>query len=235
MSPSVSSRTKPRNRLLAALSPPDLNLLRPYLTPVLLKLRQELEKPNRRINDVYFVEAGIASVVAVQHGKLVEVGLIGCEGMTGTSVVLGGQSSPHSTYLQVAGNGQHISADALCKVLEASRTLHVMLLKYMQAFMVQTAHTAIANAQANVEQRLARWILMAHDRVSGNILLLTHEFLSLMLAVRRAGVTEALQNLSKQRLIKTSRGEIIVLNRKGIERAAGALYGVPEAEYRRLI
>ena len=96
-------------------------------------------------------------------------------------------------------------------------------------------HTAIANAQANVEQRLARWILMAHDRVSGNVLLLTHEFLSLMLAVRRAGVTEALQSLSKQRLIKTATGEIVVLNRKGIERVAGALYGVPEAEYRRLI
>ena len=235
MSPSVSSRTKPRNRLLAALSPADLNLLRPYLTPVALQLRQELEKPNRPIKDVYFIDTGIASVVAVQNGKLVEVGLIGCEGMSGTSVVLGGQSSPHSTYLQVAGDGQHISADALCKVLEASRTLHVMLLKYVQVFMVQTAHTAIANAQAKIEQRLARWILMAHDRVSGDVLLLTHEFLSLMLAVRRAGVTEALQNLSKQRLIKTAIGEIVVLNRKGIERVAGALYGVPEAEYRRLI
>jgi hypothetical protein len=236
MSPTpAASTTKPRNRLLAALSPPDLNLLRPHLTPVSLKLRQELERPNRRINDVYFVDAGIASVVAVQNpAKLVEIGLIGCEGMSGTSVVLGGQSSPHSTYLQVAGNGQHIAADALCKVLQVSRTLHVMLLKYVQAFMVQTAHTAIANAQANIEQRLARWILMAHDRVSGNVLPLTHEFLSLMLAVRRAGVTEALQNLAKQRLIKTGRGEIVVLNRRGLERAAGALYGVPEAEYRRL-
>ena len=236
MSPTrAASTTKPRNRLLAALSSADLNLLRPYLTPVALKLRQDLEKPNRPIKDVYFIETGIASVVAVQNGKLVEVGLIGCEGMSGTSVVLGGHSSPHSTYLQVAGDGQHISADALCKVLEASRTLHIMLLKFVQVFMVQTAHTAIANAQAKIEQRLARWILMAHDRVSGNVLLLTHEFLSLMLAVRRAGVTEALQSLSKQRLIKTAIGEIVVLKRKGIERVAGALYGVPEAEYRRLI
>jgi hypothetical protein len=95
MSPSASSTTKPRNRLLAALSSADLNLLRPYLTPVSLKLRQELEKPNRRINDVYFLDAGIASVVAVQNpAKLVEIGLIGCEGMSGTSVVLGGHSSP---------------------------------------------------------------------------------------------------------------------------------------------
>jgi hypothetical protein len=104
-----------------ALSSADLNLLRPYLTPVPLKLRQELEKPNRRINDVYFIDAGMVSVVAVQNpAKLVEVGLIGCEGMSGTSAVLGGQSSPHLTYLQVAGDGQHISTNA-------RRVVHVLI------------------------------------------------------------------------------------------------------------
>src|SRR5437764_12406357 len=109
MSRSASSTTTQRNQLLAALSPADLNLLRPYLTPVALQLRKELEKPNRPIKDVYFIDTGIASVVAVQNGKLVEVGLIGCEGMSGTSVVLGGQSSAHSTDCPVAGDGQHIS------------------------------------------------------------------------------------------------------------------------------
>lgn len=230
------SITEPRNRLLAALSSADLLLLQPHLTPVVLKLRHDLEKPNQRIGDVYFIEAGIASVVAVQRGKQrIEVGLIGYEGMSGTSVVLGSQSSPHSTYLQVAGEGQRIPAVALRKVMEASKTLHGVLLKYVRVFMVQTSHTAIANAQATLDQRLARWILMAHDRIEGNTLPLTHEFLSLMLAVRRAGVTEALQSLSRRRLIKSGRGEILVLNRKGIERVAGDLYGAPEAEYRRLI
>jgi CRP-like cAMP-binding protein len=155
--------------------------------------------------------------------------------MSGTAVVLGGQSSPHSTYIQAAGDGQRISAGALRKAMATSRTLHGMLLKFVQVFMVQTAHTAIANAQAKLDERLARWILMAHDRIRGSTLPLTHEFLSLMLGVRRAGVTEALQSLSRQRLIKTGRGEIVVLNRRGIERTAGNLYGVPEAEYRRLI
>jgi CRP-like cAMP-binding protein len=230
------STTLGRNRLLAALSSADLNLLQRDLTPVPLKLRQELEKPNRRIDDVYFLDAGIASVVAVQSGaERVEVGLIGWEGMSGTSVVLGGESSPHSTYLQVAGDGQHISAGALRKAMATSTTLHGMLLKFVQVFMVQTAHTAIANARAKLDERLARWILMAHDRVRGKRLPLTHEFLALMLGVRRAGVTEALQSLSNQRLIKTARGEIVVLDRRGIERTAGDLYGVPEAEYRRLI
>jgi CRP-like cAMP-binding protein len=233
---SPSSTTRPRNRLLAALSPADLNLLEPHLTPVVLTLREDLERPNRRIDDVYFIDSGIASVVAMQSRKeRVEVGLIGCEGMSGTSVLLGTGSSPNSTYLQVAGDGQHISAMALRGAMEESRTLHGLLLKYVQAFMVQTAHTAIANARATLDQRLARWVLMADDRVPGGVLPLTHEFLSLMLGVRRAGVTEALQSLSSRRFIETSRGQIVVLNRKGIERTAGDLYGTPETEYQRLI
>ncbi len=232
----MTSTAKPRNRLLAALSPADLLLLQPHLTPVTLKLRQDLEKPHHRIPDVYFIDAGIASVVAVQRQlHRVEVGLIGHEGMSGIAIVLGTQTSPNSTYMQVAGSGQRISATALREGMDASKTLHGTLLKYVQVFLVQTSHTAIANARAKLDQRLARWILMAQDRIGGNTLTLTHEFLSLMLGVRRAGVTEALQSLSKKRFVKSGRGTILVLNRKGIEHAAGELYGVPEAEYRRLI
>ena len=225
-----------RNRLLASLSPGDLGLMRPHLEPVSLKLRHDLEKPNRRIDDVYFMDSGIASVVAVQSNQTrVEVGLVGCEGMTGTSVVLGNDRSPHSTYIQVAGEAQRITAGELRKAIKASESLHGLLLKYVQTFMVQTAHTAIANARARLDARLARWILMAHDRVRANKLPLTHEFLALMLGVRRAGVTEALHSLSSQKLIDAGRGQIVVLNRKGIERSAGGAYGQPEAEYRRLI
>ena len=101
--------------------------------------------------------------------------------------------------------------------------------------MVQTAQTAVANARAKIEERLARWILMAHDRLDGASLPLTHEFLSLMLGVRRAGVTEALHALEALKLIRSGRGQIVVLNRKGIERKAGDAYGAPEAEFRRLI
>ena len=119
--------------------------------------------------------------------------------------------------------------------MQESETLHRLLLKYIQTFMVQTAHTAIANAHAKLPERLSRWILMAQDRVGGDDLALTHEFLALMLGVRRPGVTETLQVLSRKRLIKTGRGRILVLDRKGLERSAGGYYGVPEQEYRRLI
>jgi CRP-like cAMP-binding protein len=95
--------------------------------------------------------------------------------------------------------------------------------------------SAIANARAKLEERLARWLLMAHDRLSADVLPLTHEFLALMLGVRRAGVTETLHILTERGLIKAARGQVVVLNRKGLEQSAGASYGVPEAEYRRLV
>jgi CRP-like cAMP-binding protein len=223
------------NQLLASLSTADFALVEPSLKPVTLSLRKSLEKPNRRIDAVFFPESGFASVVAIQYGKEVEVGLIGREGMTGLPIVLGDHRSPHATYIQAAGNGQCIPAMDLRDATEASPSLRNSLLKYVQAFCVQTTHTAICNAQARMDIRLSRWLLMAHDRIGDDTLPLTHEFLSLMLAVRRAGVTTALNVLRKIGLISYRRGEITVLDRKGLERLAGESYGIPEAEYRRLI
>jgi CRP-like cAMP-binding protein len=239
MPPTSSSRhnaSRRRNRLLAAMSPADLALVQPHLTFLAVAVRHEIERPNRRIESVYFMDAGIASVVAVQADKTqVEVGLVGPEGMTGTAVVLGGDQTPHSTYIQVAGEAQWIKADQLRKAMRASDSLRAVLLKYVQTFMVQTTHTAIANARAHIDRRLARWILMAQDRTGNKMLPLTHEFLALMLGVRRPGVTEALQSLKRQKLIETGRNKIVVLNRNGLEKMAGYSYGVPEKEYRRLI
>src|SRR6266446_10291507 len=141
-----------RNRLLASLSPGDLGLMQRHLEPVSLKLRHDLEKPNRRIDDVYFMDSGIASVVAVQSNQTrVEVGLVGCEGMTGTSVVLGSDRSPNETYMQVAGEGQRITVSRLRAAMKASEGMHGLFLKYVQVFLVQTAQTAMANAQAKVD------------------------------------------------------------------------------------
>ena len=232
----IRSSSPLRNRLLAALSPGDFALLQPHLQPLALPVKRDIERPNRRIDSIYFIEAGIASVVAVQSDETqVEVGLIGREGMSGAAVVLGGDQSPHSTYIQIAGEGRRIAAKELRKAMDASASLRSLLLKFVQVFMVQTAHTAIANARSHIDQRLARWILMAQDRVRSDTLALTHEFLALMLGVRRAGVTEALQSLKRQKLIDNGRNQIIVLNRKGIELLAGKAYGTPEREYRRLI
>jgi CRP-like cAMP-binding protein len=230
--------TVPRftNRLLQALKPADLALLKPGLEPIALHLRDDLEIPKKRIEHVYFPTTGIVSVVAVQpKGVAIEIGLVGREGMTGAAVVLGTGTSPHATYIQAAGTGERIAANELTKAMNASETLHKTMLAFVQVFMLQTAHTAVANAHAKLHERLARWLLMAHDRIPRSDLPLTHEFLSLMLGVRRAGVTEALHVLEDKRMIRCSRGTIAVLDRKAIEKVAGGFYGAPEAEYRRLV
>ena len=127
------------------------------------------------------------------------------------------------------------SGTDLRQAIRASRSLQDTLLKFVQAFGVQTAHTAISNVRSKLDQRLARWLLMAHDRLETDCLPLTDEFLSIMLGVRRAGVTEAVQALQVKGLISRTRGQINVRNRRGLERVAAKLYGVPEAEYSRLM
>jgi len=233
---SAAGRPPKGNRLLQALPKGQLDLLAPHLVLAPLHLRDTFERPNRPIEEVCFPVTGIVSVVA-EHpkGRRIEIGLVGCEGVTGSAVILGSDSTPHATYIQVAGEGYRLPVAKLRELLAKSPAFQGLLLKYVQTFMVQTAHTAIASARATLTERLARWLLMAHDRTSGNVLSLTHEFLSLMLAVRRPGVTEALQSLEDAGLIQCARGQIIVLDRKAIEKRAGPYYGVPEAEYRRLM
>ena len=224
------------NWLLNKMPELDRRLLAPHLVLEQLPLRKDLEKPNKRIDSIYFIETGIASVVFVQRtGAHVEIGLIGCEGMTGAAIVLGDDRTPQSTYMQVAGRGLRIGSAHLREAMRKSRSLHAILLKSIQAFMLQTSHTAVANGLGNINVRLARWLLMAHDRMPSAELPLTHEFLSMMLAVRRPGVTEAINVLKRDKLIDTARGTIVVLNRRGLEKFAANFYGVPEAEYRRLM
>jgi CRP-like cAMP-binding protein len=229
------SRTE-GNQLLQKLSADDFDLLEPSLVRMNVKVRHDMEKPNKPVEHVYFPEAGIVSVVAVHpDDNQVEIGIIGCEGMTGIPILLGDERSPHSTYVQVAGRAQRIATSALRKAMDSSPSLKAVLLKYVQAFMVQTSHTAISNARASLAERLARWLLMAHDRVSADEVALTHEFLSLMMGVRRAGVTEALHELVRLKLILARRSNITIIDRKGIAQLAGHFYGTPEAEYRRLL
>jgi CRP-like cAMP-binding protein len=230
-----TARGSPRNHLLSSLPAADFRLLKPSLETVELGLRKVLEEANKPISYVYFPESGIVSVVATSTRKLeIEVGIIGREGMTGVNIVLGGDRSPHSTYIQIAGQAQRMKAKDLRQAMQKSPSLRDRLLQFVQAFIIQIAHTALANGQAKVEQRLARWLLMAHDRVDGNELGLTHEFLSLMLCVRRAGVTSVLNLFESRELVGAKRGIVIVLDRTGLKTIADGLYGIPEAAYRRL-
>jgi len=224
-----------RNRLLLALSKADRGLLSSRLEPAELGLRRSIEKSNTPISHIYFPESGIISVVAKVANQQIEVGLIGREGMSGTAVLLGDHRSPHDVYVQMAGAGHRISAKHLSQALDASKTLRECLQRYAHVFMVQVAQTAFANGSATIDSRLARWLLMAHDRQDDDELSLTHKFIAVMLGVRRPGVTDALHRLEGKGLISAGRGFISIVRRKGLMALAGGAYGVAEAEYERLI
>jgi CRP-like cAMP-binding protein len=207
----------------------------PHLEAVDLPLRRQLETRNKPIEHVYFIEQGFASVVADGPGqRSIEVGIIGREGMTGLAVLMGTDRTPHDTYMQSSGSGHRIAAERLRRAIEQSPALHTSMLRCAHAFNVQTAQTAVANGRHKIEERLARWLLMAQDRGDGDELRITHEFLGLMLAVRRPGVTIALNLLEARGLIQAKRGVILIVDRKGLVQSSNGAYGVPEAEFRRL-
>jgi CRP-like cAMP-binding protein len=225
-----------RNQILRRVCQPDWHLIAPHLEPVALGTHKLLDAPDRPIDHLYFPENGLVSVVAVNaEDHRIEVGVIGYEGVTGVPVIMGDSRAQHSTCMQIAGNGHRIAADAFTAALQASQRLHALALKSAQGFMIQTSYTALANGRANLEQRLARWLLMAHDRGTTDEVPLTHEFLAVMLGVRRAGVTVAIRRFEEQRLVTTKRGRLTVTDRVGIQAIAGSFYGAPEAELTRLL
>src|SRR5262245_57312656 len=154
--------------------------------------------------------------------------------MTGLPVVHGADRSPYDTFIQVEGEGQCISAQNLRQLMDQSITMLRCFLRYAHVFATQTSYTALANARGNIEERLARWLLMTRDRVDRDEMLLTHEFIALMLGVRRAGVTAALQAFEGRGLIETARGRVTVKDRGGLEGSANGLYGPPESELARM-
>jgi CRP-like cAMP-binding protein len=215
------------NGLLARLSRADLSLLEPKLEAVDLPVRRQLHPRNRRIEHVYFPESGIASVVANGPHAL-EIGIVGREGMTGVALVMGIDERPrHETYIQVAGSGHRLSADHLRGALEASTTLRQVCLQYAHAFMTQMADTALSNGRHKIEERLARWLLLADDRLDDHEIPLTHEFLSVMLGTARPGVTIALQELERRGWITLRRGVVTIIDRKGLARSSNGAYVAP--------
>lgn len=226
-----------RNAILNSLSLTDLALLQPHLQSVALPFRHRLQSSNRRIQTVYFMESGLGSVVALGGGarRQAEVAVIGWEGMSGVPVLLAADHSPWDVFMQVEGRGQSIDAGRLSQAMAQSGTMTRCFLRYAHLFSVQASYTALANAQGKIEERLARWLLMAQDRVRSEVLELTHEFLALMLGVRRAGVTTALHQLEIRALLHTARGAVTITDREGLEECAHGLYGQPEAEFERLV
>jgi CRP-like cAMP-binding protein len=225
-----------RNRLLQALTPHDFALVADHVERTPLDRAEVLDPGALPARHIYFPESGVMSVIAITGGgRRIEVGLFGRDGVSNPHLLLGVDRSPHETIAQVAGEAYRMPAEAMHDIATASPSLKALLLKYVQAFTVQTAHTALSNGSYKIEERLARWLLMCHDRIDGDEVHLTHEFLAVMLGVRRSGVTLAIHMLEGGRLIKGDRGKITILDRSGLEGAAGDSYGLPEAEYERIL
>jgi CRP-like cAMP-binding protein len=223
-----------KNQLLLRMTDADRNLLKADLEPVVLQLRQSIEAPGAPITHVFFPESGVISVVATAGNQRIEAGIIGREGVSGAALIQGADRSPNESYVQIEGVGHRIKAKAFRRALEQSHSLARLVLRYVHVFLLQVTHTALANGRATIEERLARWLLMAHDRQEDGDVKLTHELLALMLGVRRPGVTDALHALEGKRCIRASRGAILIEDRRALLAIAGSAYGAPEAEYARV-
>ena len=233
----TSSRATTRNLLLRALSNDEFALLQPHLGPVQLYKRRRLAEANQPVGQVWFPEGGVTSVVMrLSDGAEMEIGSTGREGMVPVNALLGIDSSPYETFVQVEGpDALAMSYPLLRDLVREHAGLREKLQRYAMAFLVQTTNTAVSAGNHPIEQRLSRWLLMCHDRLPGDDVALTHDYLALMLKVRRSSVTVALHALEDMGAINARRGTVVVLDRALLERLAGEAYGQSEAEYRKLV
>lgn len=215
------------NRLLAALPEADRAALCANAEAIELPLGFPLEDAGEPIGRVYLPLAGIVSVVMVRGSHRVEAGLIGPEGATGLAVTLGATSTPLESVVQAAGRALALPSGRFRKLVDERPALREQMLLFALEFHLQLAETALSNARGRIEERLARWLLMMHDRVGASTLNLTHEFLSQMLGVRRPGVTTAVHALEELRLVRSQRGRIVLLDRDGLIRHAAGFYVGP--------
>ncbi|MBI3897680.1 MAG: Crp/Fnr family transcriptional regulator [Gammaproteobacteria bacterium] len=213
------------NRLLAALPLKDYQRVVERCQPVQLTFADVLCESGDRIEYVYFVGRGLVSLLTPVDSRLhIEVGIVGREGMAGIPLMLGATFSPVRMLVQGAGTALRMPAASFRSEIKRSPALQRQLNRYLCTLMVQVAQTAACNSLHLVGPRLARWLLMTQDRVESNEFYLTQEFLVPMLGVQRAGINKAAHSLQRQKLIRYSRGNITIINRRGLERASCSCY-----------
>lgn len=224
------------NRLLSALEKKTYQELAPHLEKVNLSLRQTLYEPNQPIDFVYFPVNGVISMLAhMEGGMLIEVATVGNEGMIGLPLFLGAEITPGTSFSQIPGEALRMSAEHFRKAITRSVPFTKALHRYTQALMVQISQGNACNRVHSLEERCARWLLLCHDRVGADEFMLTQEFLSQMLGVRRASVNLAAAAFQNAGFIEYSRGHIRVLNRRGLESASCRCYAVIRDEYDRML
>ncbi len=220
------------NRLLTALPAAEYERLSPHLEPVSLQLSQVLFRPEERIQHVYFLTSAIVSLLTdLSDGSGMEVGLVGREGIVGISAILGDTETKVAT-VQGAGAALRIRADRLREEFDRGGELQRGLLRYIHALMTQISQSVVCNVRHALPGRLARWLLMYHDRAGRDEFLLTHEFMAHMLGVRRSGVSEVAARLQQSGFISYQHGHINILDRRGLEDFACECYPSVKEKFR---
>ena len=233
--PPSSRRDIDRNRILTGLPAADFARLEPHLESTDVARGHRIHSSDRPGTHVYFPRTAVASIVTrLRDGGTLEVATIGNEGVVGQFAYLG-EGFPLHIFVQIPGAAARLDARTFRREIARGGALSDLVLRYTQALLVQIGQTAACNRAHPVDQRCARWLLMSHDRVAGDRIRLTHEFLAEMLGVRRAGVTVAAGMLRRRRLIDYRRGNIRILDRRGLERAACECYRFIRAEHERQV
>jgi CRP-like cAMP-binding protein len=231
----AGERTNPAGRpisntILLSLPDEEFDAIRPHLQFVALPQRLSLQEPNQKLEDAYFLNRGMVSLVfTTQKRESVEVGVVGNEGFTPIPVAAGLRRSPHRAVMQIGGDGFKINVSELATLLATSPALQSMLNRYAAVHGLQVAQTAGCNRLHDIEQRLSRWLLLAQDRVGSGLLRITHDFLAMMLGTDRPSVSLAAGGLQKKRIIEYTRGSVRILNRKKLEGSACECYGIIQA------
>ena len=224
------------NHLLAALPNSAWMKWLPKLELIDLPLGKVLHESGTPMHFVYFPTSAIVSLLYVlENGSSAEIAVVGYEGVVGTSIFMGGGSTPNRAVVQSAGKGFRLQAEAMKEAFEGSGPVMHLMLRYTQALITQMTQTAVCNRHHSLDQQLCRWLLLSLDRLSGNELVMTQELIANMLGVRREGVTEAALKLQRAGLIRYARGHISVLDRPGLERRTCECYSVVKREYDRLL
>jgi hypothetical protein len=234
--PAVPPPPQSRNHLLAVLPASEFRELKPYLTTVDLRPKDRLAEPYHPIEHVYFPLDAVLSMAAVDRGgESVEAGSIGCEGMTGVAVLLGAGQSTSRVVVQVGGMAERMDAAVLQREIHRNDHFRRLLYLYAQAFMTQIAQSTACNRLHAAEKRLARWLLICRDRLGRDEMPITQETMAVMLAVRRATVTEAASELQRRGFIRYRRGVVSIVDRPGLEAATCECYQIVREEFDRLL
>jgi CRP-like cAMP-binding protein len=219
------------NEILLALPPKERDAIFPQLTFVELRTHDVLHEPGDAINFGYFLNTGMTSILTVlAEGKSVEVGLTGKDGFVGLPLIVGFSSGPTQAVVQIAGNGFRIGARGIAQAVRQHPVLANQLQRYVQVLAMQATQVAACNRLHEVDERLARWLLMCQDRIGSNFVPLTQEFLAHMLGTRRASVTVAAGMLQKAGLITYSRGHVNIVDRTRLEAATCECYAIMQQQ-----